>query len=108
MWSEDIEPLLETDVDRILTAPTVLEWLNGRHPGRFGRSHLYYSEEQGCEAENPKYEFPEGVAHGFILADGGRDNARRRDGFVFRPTITYASSSVLTGLIVLSGTKLIS
>ena len=33
VWSEDIEPLLETDVDRILTAPTVLEWLDGRHPG---------------------------------------------------------------------------
>ena len=40
VWSEDIEPLLRTDVDRILTAPTVLEWLDGRHPGRFGRSHL--------------------------------------------------------------------
>lgn len=52
MWTEDIEPLFETDGDRILTAPTVLEWLDGRHPGRFGRSYQYYSEEQGCEAEN--------------------------------------------------------
>ena len=35
-----MEPLLEADVDRILAAPTVLEWLAERHPGRFGRSHL--------------------------------------------------------------------
>ena len=40
VWAEEVEPLLEADVDRILTAPTVLEWLDERHPGRFGRSHL--------------------------------------------------------------------
>ena len=40
VWTEDIEPLFEPVVGRILTAPTVPEWLDGRHPGRFGRSHL--------------------------------------------------------------------
>ena len=40
VWAEEVEPLLEADVDRILVAPTVLEWLDERHPGRFGRSHL--------------------------------------------------------------------
>ena len=40
VWAEDIEPLLRTDVEGVLSAPTVLEWLDGRHPGRFGRSHL--------------------------------------------------------------------
>ena len=40
VWAEEVEPLLEADVDRILAAPTVLEWLDERHPGRFGRSHL--------------------------------------------------------------------
>ena len=32
--------MLEADVDRILAAPTVLEWLDERHPGRFNASHL--------------------------------------------------------------------
>ena len=40
VWAEEVESLLEVDVDRILAAPTVLEWLDERHPGRFGRSHL--------------------------------------------------------------------
>ena len=40
VWTEDIEPLLRTDIEGVLSAPTVLEWLDGRHPGRFGRSHL--------------------------------------------------------------------
>ncbi len=40
VWTEDIEPLLRSDVKGVLSAPTVLEWLDGRHPGRFGRSHL--------------------------------------------------------------------
>ena len=40
VWSEGEEPLLEADVDRILSAPTVLESLDERHPGWFGRSHL--------------------------------------------------------------------
>ena len=33
VWAEEVEPLLEADVDRILAAPTVLEWLDERHPG---------------------------------------------------------------------------
>ena len=40
VWAEDIEPLLLSDIEGVLSAPTVLEWLDGRHPGRFGRSHL--------------------------------------------------------------------
>ena len=40
VWAEEVEPLLEADVDRILAAPTVLEWLDERHPGRFNASHL--------------------------------------------------------------------
>ena len=32
VWAEEVEPLLEADVDRILAAPTVLEWLDERHP----------------------------------------------------------------------------
>ena len=27
VWAEEVEPLLKADVDRILAAPTVLEWL---------------------------------------------------------------------------------
>ena len=38
VWAEEVEPLLEADVDRILAAPTVLEWLDERHPGRFNAS----------------------------------------------------------------------
>ena len=37
---QEVEPLLQADVDRILAAPTVLEWLDERHPGRFNASHL--------------------------------------------------------------------
>ena len=40
VWAEDIEPLLRTDIEGVLSAPTILEWLDGRHPARFGRSHL--------------------------------------------------------------------
>ena len=40
VWTEDVEPLLRSDVEGVLSAPTILEWLDGRHPGRFGRSHL--------------------------------------------------------------------
>ena len=40
VWEEEIVPLLQTDVGGILAAPTVLEWLDERHPGRFGRTHL--------------------------------------------------------------------
>ena len=32
VWAEEVEPL--PDVDRILAAPTVLEWLDERHPGQ--------------------------------------------------------------------------
>jgi len=35
VWEEDIEPLLRRDEDRILEAPTILELLEQRHPGRF-------------------------------------------------------------------------
>ena len=40
VWDEEIVPLLKADVEGILTAPTILEWLDERHPGSFGRSHL--------------------------------------------------------------------
>ena len=40
VWEQDIEPLLRADIEGVLSAPTVLEWLDGRHPGRFGASHL--------------------------------------------------------------------
>ena len=33
-------PLLKADVEGILAAPTILEWLDERYPGSFGRSHL--------------------------------------------------------------------
>ena len=32
VWAEEVEPLLKADVDRILAAPTVLEWLDERLP----------------------------------------------------------------------------
>ena len=40
VWAEEVEPLLEADVDRILAAPTGSQWLDERHPGRFNASHL--------------------------------------------------------------------
>ena len=40
VWTQEIEPLLRSDIEGVLSAPTILEWLDGRHPGRFGRSHL--------------------------------------------------------------------
>ena len=40
VWDEEIVPLLKADVEGILAAPTILEWLDKRHPGGFGRSHL--------------------------------------------------------------------
>lgn len=40
VWDEEIVPLLKADVEGILTAPTILEWLDERHPGNFGRSRL--------------------------------------------------------------------
>ena len=40
VWEEEIVPLLKANVEGILAAPTILEWLDERHPGSFGRSHL--------------------------------------------------------------------
>lgn len=40
VWASDIEPLLWSDVDGALQATTILEVLEERYPGRFGRSHL--------------------------------------------------------------------
>ena len=40
VWDEEIVPLLKADVEGILAAPTILEWLDEQHPGSFGRSHL--------------------------------------------------------------------
>ena len=36
----EIVPLLKADVEGILAAPTILEWLDERHPGSFDSSHL--------------------------------------------------------------------
>ena len=40
VWAEEIEPLLGKDTDGALEATTVLEWLEERHPGRFGQAQL--------------------------------------------------------------------
>ena len=40
VWESDVVPLLRTDPDGELSATTILEWLDERHPGRFGRSQL--------------------------------------------------------------------
>ena len=40
VWESDVVPLLLTDPDGELSATTILEWLDERHPGRFGRSQL--------------------------------------------------------------------
>jgi hypothetical protein len=40
VWDEEIVPLLVRDEDRILQATTLLEWLDGRYPGRFGAAQL--------------------------------------------------------------------
>ena len=40
VWDEEIVALLKADVEGILAAPTTLEWLDERHPGSFGSSHL--------------------------------------------------------------------
>ena len=39
VWAEEVEPLLRGGCG-LLAAPTVLEWLDERHPGRFNASHL--------------------------------------------------------------------
>ena len=38
VWESYIVPLLLTDPDGVLSATTILEWLDERHPGRLGRS----------------------------------------------------------------------
>ena len=40
VWESDVVPLLLSDPDGELSATTILEWLDERHPGRFGRSNL--------------------------------------------------------------------
>ena len=40
VWESDVEPLLRSDPEGELSASTILEWLDERHPGKFGRSHL--------------------------------------------------------------------
>ena len=40
VWERDVEPLLRSDPGGELSATTILEWLDERHPGRFGSSHL--------------------------------------------------------------------
>ena len=40
VWESDVVPLLRTDPDGELSATTILEWLDERHPVRFGRSQL--------------------------------------------------------------------
>ena len=40
VWESDVEPLLRSDPEGELSASTILEWLDERHPGRFGRSQL--------------------------------------------------------------------
>ena len=40
VWASDVVPLLRTGPEGELSATTILEWLDERHPGRFGRSQL--------------------------------------------------------------------
>ena len=40
VWDEEVEPLIRSDPEGELSATTILEWLDERHPGRFGRSQL--------------------------------------------------------------------
>ena len=40
VWESELEPLLRSDPEGELSATTILEWLDERHPGRFGRSQL--------------------------------------------------------------------
>ena len=40
VWESDVEPLLRSDPEGELSASTILDWLDDRHPGRFGRSQL--------------------------------------------------------------------
>lgn len=40
VWESEVVPLLERDAEGVLQATTLLEWLEGRHPGRFGPGQL--------------------------------------------------------------------
>ena len=40
VWTEEIEPLLRRDEERVLQATTILDLLEQRHPGRFGVGSL--------------------------------------------------------------------
>ena len=40
VWERDVEPLLRSDPEGELSATTILEWLDERHPGRFSSSQL--------------------------------------------------------------------
>ena len=40
VWEEHVEPLLRVDKDGVLSANTILEWLDRQDPGRFAASQL--------------------------------------------------------------------
>lgn len=40
VWESELVALLERDAERVLEATTLLEWLEARHPGRFGPGQL--------------------------------------------------------------------
>jgi len=40
VWSEEIEPILRRDLDGVMRATTILEWLEERHPGKFNRVQI--------------------------------------------------------------------
>ena len=40
VWESEVVPLLRTDTDGDLSATTILEWLDERHPDRFGSPQL--------------------------------------------------------------------
>ena len=44
VWERDVEPLLRSDPEGELSATTILEWLDERHPGRA------CARESGCSA----------------------------------------------------------
>ena len=44
VWERDVEPLLRSDPEGELSATTILEWLDERHPGRV------CARESGCSA----------------------------------------------------------
>jgi len=40
VWAEEIEPLLQRDLDGVMRATTILEWLEERYPGRFNQGQI--------------------------------------------------------------------